>query len=107
MVFISSTDELVIGSIHQIPDILNLSGNVIYEFLWCDTCFLGFQLDFLTMLICSGLEKYVIALLSLVAGNGICQYDFIGVADVRLTGCIRNGCCDIILWFFHGSISSH
>ena len=38
------------------------------------------------MLIGSGLEEYIVALRSLVAGDAVCQYDFIAVADVRLAG---------------------
>ena len=47
MIIICGTDELVIRSVHQIPDSLDLCGYVVYIFLRCDACFFGFQLDLL------------------------------------------------------------
>ena len=101
VISICGTDEFVIGSVHQIPDSLDLTGYVIYEFLWCDSCFFCFELDLLTMLVSSCLEKYVISFLSLVTCNCVCQYDLVGVTNVRLTGCISNRCCNIILLLVH------
>ena len=42
MVFICSTDEFIIGSIHQIPDPSDLCRYVVYKFLWSDACFFCF-----------------------------------------------------------------
>ena len=101
MVFICGTDEFVIGCVHQIPDALDLTGYVINEFLRCNTCFFCFQLNLLAMLVSSGLEKYVVALLSFITRNGVCQNRLVGIANVRLAGCIGNGCGDVIFWFTH------
>ena len=101
MVLICGTDEFVIGCVHQIPDILDLAGYIVNEFLRCHSGFFCFQLNFLAVLVSSGLEKYVIALLSFVTCDGICQNSLIGVADVGLAGCVGNGCGNIIFWFAH------
>ena len=39
---IGGTDEFVVGSIHQIPDSLDLGGYVVYKFFWCDACLFCF-----------------------------------------------------------------
>ena len=101
MVCICGTDEFIIGCVHQIPDILDLTGYVINEFFRCNTCFFCFQLNLLAMLVSSGLEKYVVALLSFITRDGVCQNRLVGIADVRLAGCIGNGCGDVIFWFTH------
>ena len=98
---ICGTDEFVIRCVHQIPDSLDLTVYVINEFLRCNTCFFCFQLNLLAMLVSSGLEKYVVALLSFITRNGVCQNRLVGIANVRLAGCIGNGCGDVIFWFTH------
>ena len=42
------------------------------------------------MLIGTGLEADIIALLSLKTRDAVCKHDLIGVADMRLAGCIGN-----------------
>ena len=42
VVFVCGSDEFVIGCVHQIPDSLDLSGYVVYEFFWGNAGFLGF-----------------------------------------------------------------
>ena len=53
------------------------------------------------MLIGTGLKIDVIAGHSFIACNGICQYDLIGVADMRLGRGIGNGSGYIIRLLFH------
>ena len=84
MICIRSTNKLIIRSIHQIPDIFNLSRYIIYVFLGSDASFLSFVLNFLTVLIGTCLEKHIISLLSFETGNTVCQYYLISVADMRL-----------------------
>ena len=100
---VGGTDEFVVGRIHQIPDSLDLGGYVVYEFFWRDPCLFCFQLDLLAMLIGSGLEEYIVALLTFEAGDAVREYDLVGVSDVRLAGCVGNRRGDIIFWsdFFH------
>ena len=85
VIFLSGTHELIIGGIHQIPDGMNFSHHLIYEFLGSLSRILGLPLDFLTMLIGSGHEKYIIALITLEAGNGISQDNLIGIPDMGLS----------------------
>ena len=51
------------------------------------------------MLIGTGLEADIIALLSLKTRDAVCKHDLIGVADMRLTGSICDGSCNIIRFF--------
>ena len=82
MILVRRTDKTVIRRIHQIPDCLDLPGNIIYEFLWCDSGFLCLQLDLLAMLIRSCLKTYIISLLSLETHDTVCQNGFICVTDM-------------------------
>ena len=104
MVSICGTDEFVIGSVHQIPDPLDLTGYIVYEFLWCDSGFFCLKFDLLTMFVSSCLEKYIVSFLPLVTCDRICQYDLIGIADVRLTGCIGDRGCNIIFLLVHCTV---
>ena len=83
MICICCTDKFVIRCIHQIPDTFNFAGYIVHKFLRSDACFCSLQLNFLSMFICSGLKKYIIALLSLIAGDCVCQHDLIRISDVR------------------------
>lgn len=93
---VGGTDEFVVGRIHQIPDSLDLGGYVVYEFFWRDTCLFCFQLDLLAMLIGSGLEEYIVALLTFEAGDAVREYDLVGISNVRFAGCVGNRRGDII-----------
>ena len=83
VILICCTDKLVIRSIHQIPDFLDFSGNIVYEFFWCYSRLFCFELDLLTMLIGSCLEKYIISLTSLVSCDRVSQNNLISVSNMR------------------------
>ena len=85
VIFLCGTHELVIGGVHQIPDGMNFSYHLIHEFLGSLSRILGLALDFLTMLIGSGHEKYIIALVTLKASDSISQNNLIGVPDMGLS----------------------
>ena len=53
------------------------------------------------MLISTCLEKYIITLKSLVTGDAVRQNNFIGIADMRFSGCISDGCGHIKFLFVH------
>ena len=95
VVCICSTDKIIIRGVHHIPDFFYLSCNLIYIFLRCDACLLCLLLNLLSVLIRSGLEVYVIPFPSAESCNRICQYDFIGVSNMRLTGSVSDGSCHI------------
>ena len=99
VVLIRGADKLVIGRVHQIPNIFNLSCSFVYKFLRSDSGSLCLLLNLLTVLIGSCLEEHVIALCPFIPGNGISQNCLVGIADMRLTGSVGNSRCNII-WFF-------
>ena len=51
------------------------------------------------MLIGTGLETDIVALLSLKTRDAVCQYNLVGVANMRLAGCISDRGGDIIRFF--------
>ena len=81
---VGGADELVIGGVHQIPDGLNLTGNLVNVLLRRDAGCLGLLLNLLTMLVRAGLEINVVTGHALVACDSVGQHDLVGVADVRL-----------------------
>ena len=101
MVVVGGADEFVIRSIHEIPDSLDFRGHLVYELLGRDACFLRFQFDLLPVFVCSGLEKYIVSLFPFEPGDTVCQHDLIGIADMRLAGCVGNGCGHVEFFLFH------
>ena len=99
MVRIRGTDEFIIRSVHQVPDPPDFSSSLVHEFLRGHSCGLSLLLNLLTMLVCAGLEEYVISLFPFISGNAVSQNNLISIADVGLPGGIGNGCGNII-WFF-------
>ena len=84
MVVIRGPDKLIIRSLHQIPDILDLTGYLIYKLLAADASFLCLQFNLLSVLIRSCLEKHIIPLLPLKPGNTIRQNRLISISNMRL-----------------------
>ena len=103
---IGGADEAVIGGVHQVPDVLDLTCHVVHVLLGRDAGGFRLLLDLLTVLVGTGLEVDVVAGLALVTGDGVCQHDLIGIADVGLCGSIGNGGCDVIGFFLCHNISS-
>ena len=99
MVSICGADKLIIGSVHQIPDTPDLPCSLVHKLLWSNACSLCLLLDLLSVLIGTGLEEHIVSLSSLISCNTVCQHDLIGVADMRLTGSICDGSCNIIRLF--------
>ena len=101
VVRVGGTDELVIGSIHQIPDFFDLSGYLIYIFFRGDPCCFRFLFNLQAVLIGAGLEKNVITLKAFIACDTVCQDDLISIADVRFPGSISNRGGHIKFLLFH------
>src|SRR5699024_4538430 len=99
MVGVRGADKIIIGSIHQIPDLLYLPSHFVLILLGGNLGFLRLQLDLLSMLVCPGLVIDVIALLTFVAGDGVRQHDLIGIADMRFAGGVGNRRSHIIFSF--------
>ena len=96
---VRGADELVVGGSHQIPQTLHLARHFIHIFLGGHARLFGLQLDLLTVLIRSGLEEHIVAVLSLEPGDAVRQHGLIGVADMGLAGGVGNGRGDIIFSF--------
>ena len=101
VVIVGGADEVIVAYVHLIPHFLDNARDVINVCLRCDTCSCGAVFDLLTVLIGTRAEEYVIALCSLVAGDGVGCDCFVGIADVGLCGSVRDCCCYIILRFSH------
>ena len=104
MLGIGGADKLVIGCVHQVPNPMNFTGNVVYMLLGSNAGSLCLLLNLLTMLIGAGLKIDVITGHALITGNGVRQNDLIGVANMGLGRRIGNGSGYIIRFLFHGKI---
>ena len=101
MILIGRADELIIGDVETVTHLPNGACYLVYELLRGNAGLLRLDLDLLSMLVGSRLEEYIVALLSLESCDGVCQHDFIIVANVRLTGGVSDGRCKIIGFLFH------
>ena len=99
MVGIGGSNELVIAGVHQIPNVFDLAGYFVNVLLGSYAVFLSVQLDLLAVFVGTGHEEYIVALQTTIAGNGVGQYNLIGVADMGFTGGVGNGRGQIILSF--------
>ncbi len=84
MLFIGSSDEAVIGNIHDRADVLDLTCDLVNVLLRGDTLRLCKLLDLETVLVRSCEEEYVIALHTLETCHSIGKDHLIGIADMRL-----------------------
>lgn len=66
MVLVRRADEVVVGRVHFVPDFLNHAGSLVYVFLRCNSRVVSLQLYLLSVLVCAGAEKYIVAALSLL-----------------------------------------
>ena len=96
MILIRRADEAVIGGIHLIPDSLDFSCRFINKLLRRLAGLCCSFLNFLTMLIRTGLEINIITVCTLIAGNAVRHDNLIGIADMRLARGISDGSCNII-----------
>ena len=105
VVVVGGADEAVIGDVHQLPQVTDAARAVhdaVHEGLGSHTGFLGLGLDLLAMLVGAGQEHNVVALQTLIAGDGVGGHGAVAVADVQLVRGVVNGCGDIELFLFHG-----
>ena len=96
MVGLGGSHKAVVGRVHEVPDSLDLRGDLIHIGLRRHAGILCLALNLLTVLVRSGLKIYVIALFALKAGNRVRQNNLIGISDVRLAGSIGNRRRDIV-----------
>ena len=108
VIVVGGADEPVVGDVHQLPQITDAARAVhdaIHEGLGGHAGFLGLGLDLLAVLVGAGQEHHVVALQTLIAGDGVGGHGAVAVADVELVRGVVNRCGDIELFLFHGDIS--
>ena len=91
MILVCGTDEFIIGGIHQIPDPLDLGSHAVHKLLGSHAGFLGLQLNFLSVLIGTRLEKDIVPLHPFVPGDAVRQHDLIRISNMRLARCVGYG----------------
>ena len=92
-------DEIIIGDLHGLPEILDTCNYLINVFLRCHACFLSLGLDLLAVLVSSCQEVNVIALKTLESGHGISHDSTVSMPDVKVRAGIINRCGNIISSF--------
>ena len=85
MIVVSSSYKLIIRSVHKIPNFLYLTRGLINILLWSFSCLLCLDLYLLSVLVCTCLKKYIVALCSFISCYSICKHYLIGIAYMRLT----------------------
>ena len=101
VVGVGGANKFIVGSVHQIPDAFDFASSTVNEFFWSYAGCFCFFFDFLTMFVSTGLEVNIKTHVSFVSCDAVCKNDFVGVADVRFTGSVRNGSRDVIFVVFH------
>ena len=106
MIVVCRSDKLVIGGVEQIADAAYLPRHFIDIFFGRNTGGLRIFLYLLAVLVCTGKEEHIISLHSLIPGYGIGENYLIRITYMRLTRCVSDRSCDIILFFGHDLFSS-
>ena len=101
MIRIGRTNEFIVRGIDAVPDSADFAGCAVDKFLRCQLRLKRLDFVLLSVLVRACLKEHVKALEALVAGDGICQNRLVSVADVRLSGCIRNRGCDVVRFLAH------
>ena len=97
VVVVGGADEVIVGNVHLVPQILDLPRHAIHVGLGGDARGVGEILDLLAVLVGTRAEVDVVAHLSLVAGDGVGHDGLVGVAEVGLLGGVGDGGGDVIL----------
>lgn len=100
MTFFGGTDEIVVGNIEFLPQLLEKGHNAVYVLDRRNPCFLRLLLDLLSVLVTAGQKEHIIAVQSLETGHAVRNGRTVGMSDVQLRTGIVNGGGNIIRWFF-------
>ncbi len=100
--FAGRADKIVVGDIHEPPEILNARHNAIDILFGLHPLLPRDFLYLLAMLIRPGQEHDIIARLPLEARHGVCGHCAIGVADMQLVAGVVDRRCDVKRFLTHG-----
>ena len=98
--FFGGADEVVIGNIEFLPQLLEHSHDFIGVLDRCDAGFFGLLLDLLAVLVGAGQEQYIVAVKALETSHAVCDGCAIGMSDMQLRAGVVNRSGDIIFRFF-------
>ncbi len=99
MIAVRRADKFVVRDVEHIAEPADRSSHIVHKRLWRHARFRRLELDLLSVLVRSGLEKDIVAVLSLVARYAVRQHDLVVVSDMRLAGSVRYCRCDIVFTF--------
>ena len=84
MIIVRGADKLIIRNIEHVTKPSDNACDTIHKRFRRNARFRRLQLNFLSVLVRSCLEKDVVSVLSLIAGDTVRQHDFIIIPDMRL-----------------------
>ena len=99
VVGIRRADKTVIRRIHEIPEPLDLSRDLIYKLLGTLTRAGSPGLDLLPVFIRTCHKTHIEAIRPFVSRDAVRKDDLIAVADMGLAGCVGDRCSNVILSF--------
>ena len=98
VIVVGRADKAIVGRADKIPKALDLARDAVDIFLGRNARGLRLFFDLLTVFVRAGLQIYVITFVALPARDAVGKNRFIGVADVRFAGRIRDRRSHIILF---------
>ena len=90
MIVVGCADKAVVGRAHEVPDTLDLARNIVNIFFRRLPGVFRLFFDLLAVLVRAGLQIDVVAFVALEPRNAVRENRLIGVADMRLSGCVGN-----------------
>ena len=94
-------DEIVIGDIEALPEVLKACNDVVYILDRRNSCFLCLLLNLLSVLVTSCEEKHVITCEALETGNRVRNGRAVSMTDMKLGARIINRRRYVKVLFFH------
>ncbi|EJX07158.1 hypothetical protein, membrane [gut metagenome] len=99
--FFAGTDKVIVGNVQLFPKQFKISDNSVYILDRGNALFLGFALNFQTMLITAGQEKYILALQTVKTCQAVGNSGAVCVTNMQIVTGIINRCSNIKGGFCH------
>ena len=103
---VGGADKPIIGGVEHIPVAAHFGGHLVHEGLRGHAGLFGLLLDLLAVLVGARLKEHIVAVLPLIAGDGVGQHDLIGVAHMGFARGVGDGRGQIVLSFAVHFLSS-